>query len=379
MKRMSAFFLVMMLMLTGIPAYASTDGRVTESRISTRSGPGTAYTEPGSFLSYGDHVVVHTKVWDSRNEIYWVQVEFTERGESYRAYTGAWRLDTDLNLVPYEIVEGYTSLNRSLTGYAGPGYAYHQYAGVKLHRNASCTIIEVENNFALIETSGSSHGLTRAWVPLDALRNGYEYYGRDTFTGWYDEWDSDQGATLLPGGDYNGGWQEPDRFDPVGQTVVVNVGSGNARSGPGTNYDIVAYVFRDDVLRVLGWETGNTGKDWYQVRIDGRLCWVSSTLVTIQGFAGGTANGVPIVSDNPLPEYPRTSTYLIGRMFRVGSESARVRMEPSTESPAVEYVLRGQCYEILDCRLGNTGRDWYLIRVNGQEGWLSSGLVTLLD
>ena len=46
MKRMSAFFLVIMLMLTGIPAYASTDGHVTESRISTRSGPGTAYTEP---------------------------------------------------------------------------------------------------------------------------------------------------------------------------------------------------------------------------------------------------------------------------------------------------------------------------------------------
>ena len=108
MKRIAALILVLMLLLTAIPALASTDGRVKDSRIATRSGPGTKYTEPGTFLSRGDSVIVHTKVWDSRNEIYWVQVEFTYRGEGYRVYTGSWRLDVDLNRVPYEIVEGYS-------------------------------------------------------------------------------------------------------------------------------------------------------------------------------------------------------------------------------------------------------------------------------
>ena len=37
-----------------------------------------------------------------------------------------------------------------------------------------------------------------------------------------------------------------------------------------------------------------------------------------------------------------------------------------------------QCYEILDCRIGNTGKVWYKIYVEGEYGWLSSGLTTLL-
>ena len=376
MKRIAALILVLMLLLTTIPALASTDARVKDSRIATRSGPGTKYTEPGTFLSRGDSVIVHTKVWDSRNEIYWVQVEFTYRGEGYRVYTGSWRLDVDLNRVPYEIVEGYSWLNRNTNGYAGPGYGYHQYGNITLYRGSDCTVVEVENNFALIETSGSSKGTTRAWVPLDALAGGYEFYGRDTFTGHYGSWDDDQGATLLPGNGSNGYGQFV--INPVGQYVTVWVDSGNARSGPGTSYAFLNYVHQGDVLQVLDWEMGDTGKDWYQVRINGRKCWVSSGLVTIQGYSNGTAYGVPIILEDPLADYPQSSTHLIGRWIRVDASSAHVRQEPHTDTPTVAYVNRNQCYEILDCRIGNTGRVWYRIEVEGESGWLSSGLVTLL-
>ena len=41
---------------------------------------------------------------------------------------------------------------------------------------------------------------------------------------------------------------------------------------------------------------GNTGKDWYKVRLsDGRYGWISSGLVTIDGNSEGTAYGVPII------------------------------------------------------------------------------------
>lgn len=72
--------------------------------------------------------------------------------------------------------------------------------------------------------------------------------------------------------------------------------NGRARSGPGTNYAFVDYVYYGDVYTVLDWQMGNTGKDWYKVRLsDGRYGWISSGLVTIDGNSEGTAYGVPII------------------------------------------------------------------------------------
>ena len=56
------------------------------------------------------------------------------------------------------------------------------------------------------------------------------------------------------------------------------------------------YVFYGDVYTVLDRQMGNTGKDWYKVRLgDGRYGWISSGLVTIDGNSEGTAYGVPII------------------------------------------------------------------------------------
>ncbi len=394
MKKFLAMLIALMLLAACVPALAATQARVTEGYIATRSGPGTKYTEPGSFLSYGSQVTVHTKVWDHANEIYWVQVEFTNRGERYRAYTGSWRLDVNLNSVPDEIIEGYSWLTSNTCGYAGPGYDYHYYGDIQLYRNGDCRIIEVENNFAMVETSSSSQGLTRVWVPLSAIYGGSEYYGRDTFTDYYPGYDDgptllpeDDGPTLIPGDNNgwsgnNGGWSGSIVIDPIGQYVTVCVDSGHARAGPGTEYESVNYIFRGDVLLVLDSQMGSTGKDWYQVRINGRLCWVSSGLLNVCGYTNGTAHGVPIILDDPLADYPQSSTHLVGRWICIGANSAHVREEPSTDTPTVAYVFEYECYEILDCRIGNTGKVWYKIYVDGvynEYGWISSGLATLLD
>ena len=84
---------------------------------------------------------------------------------------------------------------------------------------------------------------------------------------------------------------------PIGRTCWVWVpDNGRARSGPGTNYAFVDYVYYGDVYTVLDRQMGNTGKDWYKVRLsDGRYGWISSGLVTIDGNSEGTAYGVPII------------------------------------------------------------------------------------
>lgn len=385
MKRLIASVLLLCMLLLTISASAATDARVTENRISTRSGPGTRYTEPGSFLQRGAQLTVHTRVWDDRNEIYWVQVEFVSGNQRYRAYTGAWRLDVNLNAVPDETVLAYTWLNYTTCGYAGPGYDYHYYDDVILYQYGSCAVIEVENNFALVDTSDSNLGETRVWLPVNAIAGGDSFYGQDTYPDEYgyqgggNTWqpDDDQGATLLPGGE-NNDWYGGGYVDPVGQYVTIWVESGNARSGPGTGYSHMNYVHAGDRLLVLDYQMGNTGKDWYQVRIDGRLCWLSSGLVTLNGNSEGTAYGVPIVPEDPYADYPQTSPHLIGRWVRIGSSSAHVLAEPHTDTQTVAYVRENQCYEILDCRIGSTGRAWYKICVDGVYGWISSGLTTLM-
>lgn len=381
MKRLTALLMILCLMTGAASALAATDGYVTDSRIATRSGPATKYTEPGSFLSYGSWVKAHTKVWDSSNQMYWVQVEFSSGRETYRAYTGDWRLSIDLSSVPDEIVLDNTWLNSNTRGYAGPGTNYHYYGDILLYKDSNCRIIEVENDFALIDTSGSSQGWTRVWVPLEAVYGGYAFYGQDTHPDdWYDDdhgatlIPDDDGATLLPGGSSNSWYLEP-----VGQYCTVWVDSGNARTGAGTQYAHAAYVVKGDVLKILDRQMSGTGKDWYQVRINGKLCWLSSGLVTLNGNSNGTAYGVPIVLEDPYADYQQSSTWKIGQWIRVNSDSAHVREMPNTTSRTVGYVTRNQYYEILDCRIGSTGKEWFKIYVEGEQGWISSGLVTLVN
>lgn len=367
MKRITAILLTICLIVSCSAALAATTASVTESRISTRSGPSTKYTEPGSFLWRGAQVTVHTRSYDSRNGIYWVQVEFTSGNERYRAYTGAWRLNVDLSWVPDEIVLQDTAwLTGNTCGYAGPGYDFHYYDDIVVYSAYPVKIIEVENNFALIETEGSSAGLTRIWVPLSRIYGGDAYWGQDTFGSG---WDDDQGATLISDDDY----MYADY--PIGRTCVVWVESGNARYGAGTQYDFARYVHEGEVLTILDSRVGSTGKDWYKVNIDGTICWLSSGLVTLDGNSEGTINGVPIIPEE-ASGYKR---YMVGKWFWVNSESAHVRAQADTVSPTVEYVTRYERYEILDVCVGSTGKDWYRIRVDGTYGWISSGLVVVMD
>lgn len=81
---------------------------------------------------------------------------------------------------------------------------------------------------------------------------------------------------------------------PIGETCRVTVGSGNARSGPGTDYSYAGSIYANDQFTILDCTLGNTGKDWYKIRLDGKTCWISSGLVEVNGYREGTKNGVPI-------------------------------------------------------------------------------------
>ncbi len=80
---------------------------------------------------------------------------------------------------------------------------------------------------------------------------------------------------------------------PVGVSCRVVVNEGRARSGPGTDYSVVGYVFAGNTFTVLEYRMGNTGKDWYRINLAGMTAWISSAMVEINGHQGGTINGIP--------------------------------------------------------------------------------------
>ena len=66
---------------------------LTIDKLSTRTGPGTQYTEGGTYSVKGQWIKVLAKAWDKRNSIWWVKCEIPYRKEIRVLWTGWKRFD----------------------------------------------------------------------------------------------------------------------------------------------------------------------------------------------------------------------------------------------------------------------------------------------
>ncbi len=140
-----------------------------KQRLATRSGPGTQYTELGSYFQAGETLTAVSAAYDDRNGIWWIQTEFTYLGEKRRAYTGLKRLDMKVSDVPQEYVIRRAVVNRSVYAYWGPGYEYTMHKN-PIPAGTEGTVWQTENGYAQLEFYDSSEGLKRrAWIPESAL------------------------------------------------------------------------------------------------------------------------------------------------------------------------------------------------------------------
>lgn len=278
MKKLTALILALCLAMGCTAALAdSAYGRL-KQKIATRTGPGTKYTEPGTFLTGGDYVTVHTKSWDSRNQIWWVQVEFSYRGSSYRAYTGAWRMDVDLSRVPQERSLGTVRVTSDADVFAGPGWGYVMWNDT-VYRGTVATLYEVENGYGHIECWNSAQGkYWRVWAPLRCLScygqyssydDTYPSYGSPSYGGSYGSGNS--GSSGSYGGGSYGSY-------PVGQTCRITANGGNARSGAGAQYREVANVRYGEVYTILDTSRASNDVTWFKINKNGTYCWISSGL-----------------------------------------------------------------------------------------------------
>ena len=140
-------------------------------RLSTRSGPGNTYQEPGTFFRKntwkGKTVRVLKKA--SGNGVWWVQVDFrTDNGNSYRVWTGKKRVDVDLDRVPEEIPVGDCDIYPTSDTRWGPGGSYAA-ANISIRTDAVGILYGIENGWADVEYFGDDGSHGRVWVPQSAI------------------------------------------------------------------------------------------------------------------------------------------------------------------------------------------------------------------
>ena len=90
--------------------------------------------------------------------------------------------------------------------------------------------------------------------------------------------------------------------------AIINVGQGNLRAGPGTDYDIIDLLDTETELEITG---ANSDYTWWQVNVDGKSGWVANSIVT----ASNTLD-IDVVTDiEPLPERTATPAVATAGLF----------------------------------------------------------------
>ena len=185
MKRVTALALLFALAL--LPALASAywdartkqhldDGQLpviyaTLNRaMSTRTGPSTSYTEPGTFFGAGDVVRIVSIVYDE-NQLPWVQVDIDYGRKQLRAYTGLKRFDgVKPGDIPREdnLLLDCTVLE-TLTPQCGPGVDYAPCA-FEVKEGMVVSVVDYENGYDMCEADfGGKRNWRRFWIETDLL------------------------------------------------------------------------------------------------------------------------------------------------------------------------------------------------------------------
>ena len=148
--------------------------------------------------------------------------------------------------------------------------------------------------------------------------------------------------------------QSTDRSTAAGgQTVTVNVGTGNLRAQPDINALVIDQLRSGTRLRLV-----ERRHPWYQVELqDGRRGWVHASVLNLN------APTQPV----PAPPSSRTQASMppLHTHYTVKVETARVRKDPNLKSEIAFRLRQGD-----RVRVNGIQQDWFLIKAaDGRSGW----------
>ncbi len=138
--------------------------------------------------------------------------------------------------------------------------------------------------------------------------------------------------------------------DPTGKRYRVTTGTLFVRKGPGTEYESIGYLQKDDIVEALG---SNPAGSWYRIRrlTDNLTGWSSSDYLE------------QVTTPPPPPAE--------GGRYRVNTRSLYVREGPGTNYKSIGFLVNNDIVESLQT---NADKTWMRVRrlSDGLTGWVST-------
>lgn len=161
-----------------------------------------------------------------------------------------------------------------------------------------------------------------------------------------------------------------------GPSIQVTVARANVRSGPGTNYNVVATAARGDTFPIVGI---NAAKSWYQIALaDSQTGWIAGSIVTVTGSLDGIAvadGASPAAAPTAAPTAPPSAEPAggAGVVVTIGRPRVNLRGGPGTSYAVVGGASQGEQFAVTG---RNGAGDWYQIqRADGSSAWVSASIV----
>ena len=139
-------------------------------------------------------------------------------------------------------------------------------------------------------------------------------------------------------------------------TAVVAADVLNVRAGPGTNYNLVTQVGRNERFDVV-----DKSGDWYCVNLkSGQKGWLAGWLVNIE--------------KSPAPSPTSPAAPGVNTTVKVNGSVVNIRSGPGTSYGLVTQVYAGDTMQVL-----GSANDWYNVRLpSGASGWIANWLVSVI-
>ena len=145
-----------------------------------------------------------------------------------------------------------------------------------------------------------------------------------------------------------------DQGDETPRTVEITGKSVNLRNQPSLKGEKVDVLYKGDTALYLASQTDDRGVTWYQIRVNGGTCWVSSQYAKLVAVPSGST-----ASDASVVEVTGGKTY--------------VRKSPSLKGKQVCVLSKGDTVSYLgSSSVDDRGVTWYSVRTSAGDGWISS-------